>query len=431
MAVEGAVAGAAAGAIALAGAVTAAHAGGLVVGIARPIALVLASVAVGALARGTKRIPLMSCARFADAALDGQDRLLSAYCLRHEETPLARALLIDAAARARTLTPGGAVAPRRPKGLPALAIGAIVLAAAAVVPVRSRAARVPVALPAAPGAPLAAGALEIERDEARRAAAAAALLHDERLATLAAELDRTLRNLAAGDLSDGDALEKLSALQREAAEAAEQAARDAKALAAAAKALAAETATRGASEALTSNAGDGGARARAALGQAAADNPKETARALAAAARGVGSALGASRRERRQRRKPAAAVPAGRIRRVTRVGAVRTGALRRAPPGTAAARSRRRRQGVPRRRSELPDPGREAGRRSGPDGRARRQRRIVAPPRTRAAADARAPRARRAARRRSVRDARLRARRPRRKRTAGAGPRSARPARSG
>ena len=152
----------------------------------------------------------MSCARFADAALDGQDRLLSAYCLRHEEAPLARALLLDAAARARTLTPGGAVAPRRPKGLPALAIGAIVLAAAAVVPVRSRAARVPVAPPSAPGAPLAAGALDIERDEARRAAAAAVLLHDERLATLAAELDRTLRHLAAGNLSDGDALEKLS-----------------------------------------------------------------------------------------------------------------------------------------------------------------------------------------------------------------------------
>jgi hypothetical protein len=293
MAVEGAVAGAAVGAIALAGAVTAAHAGGLVVGIARPIALVLASVAVGALARGTKRISLMSCARFADAALDRQDRLLSAYCLRHEDAPLARALLIDAAARARTLTPGGAVTPRRPKGLPALAIGAIVLAGAALVPVRSRAARVSVAPPSAPGAPLAIGALDIERDEARRAAAAAALLHDERLATLAAELHRTLRHLAAGNLSDGDALEKLSKLQREAAEAAEDAERDAKALAEAQKALAAETATRGAGEALTSSAGDDGAQARAALGQAAADNPKETARALAAAARGVGSALGA------------------------------------------------------------------------------------------------------------------------------------------
>ena len=63
-----------------------------------------------------------------------------------------------------------------------------------------------------------------------------------------------MRQLAAGNLSDGDALEKLSALQRQAAEAAEEAARDAKALAAAKKALAAETATRGAGEALTSNA---------------------------------------------------------------------------------------------------------------------------------------------------------------------------------
>jgi hypothetical protein len=294
LALEGAVAGAAAGVIALAGAVAAAHATGRTVGVARPLALLLASAAVGAIVRGARRIALAHCARFADAALDGHDRVLSAFYLRDDETPLARALVIDAAARARTLAPGGAVAARRPRGLPALAIGAIVLAAAAVAPVRSRAARIAVPPPPAPGAPLPASALDVERDEARRAAADANALHDERLAALAAELDSTLRKLAAGQLTDGDALEKLGALQREAAAAAEAAARDAKALAAAQKTLAAETATRGAGEALaTDGDGDAGARARAALGAAAADNPKETARALAAAAHAVANAIGA------------------------------------------------------------------------------------------------------------------------------------------
>jgi hypothetical protein len=292
MAVEGAVVGAAVGAIGVGVAVAAANAAGHVVGLARPVALVVLGVAVGALVRASRRVALAACARFADAALDGHDRVLSAYCLRDDTTPLARALVIDAAARARTLTPGGAVAPRRPTGLPALAIGAIVLAVAAVAPVRSRASRAPSPPQPAPGVPLAANLLDVERDEARRAAADARALHDEELAALAEELDGTLRRLAAGKLSDGDALEKLSALQRRAAEAAEHAARDARALAAAQKALADEVATRGASEALSVEDGDAGARAQAALGTAAADNPKETARALAAAARGVGSAIG-------------------------------------------------------------------------------------------------------------------------------------------
>jgi hypothetical protein len=220
--------------------------------------------------------------------------VLSALFLRDQETPLARALVIDAAARARTLAPGGAVAPRRPKGLPALAIGAIVLAAAAIVPVRTREARALIAPPRAPGVPLPTSMIDVERDEARRAAAAAVALGDERLAQLAVELDGTLRRLAAGKISDGDALEQLAALQHRAAEAAQEAAREAQALAAAQKALAAEAATRGASEALATEDGDAGSRARAALGAAAGDNPKETARALSAAANGVSSALGES-----------------------------------------------------------------------------------------------------------------------------------------
>lgn len=291
MAVEGAVAGAALGVLVAAAAVVAAHAAGRTVGVAGPVGLVSAGVALGALARATRRVSLASCARFADAALDGQERVLSAYFLRDQDTPLARALVIDASARARTLAPGGAVAPRRPKGLPALAVGALVLVAAALAPVRTRPAQALVAAPPAPGAPLPLSALDVERDEARRAAATAIALDDERLAQLAVDLDGTLRRLAAGKISDGDALEQLAALQRRAAEAAQDAAREGQALAAAQKALAAEAATRGASEALSTD-GDAGERARAALGSAAADNPKETARALAAAAQGVSSALG-------------------------------------------------------------------------------------------------------------------------------------------
>src|SRR5205823_11606471 len=128
--------------------------------------------------RGARRIPLASCARFADAALDRQDRVLSAYFLHDEPTPMARALVIDAATRARTLTPGAAIGPRKPGGLPALATGAILLAAATLAPVRSRAARALVAPPPTPGAPLARAALDIEREEARRAAAAATALDD-------------------------------------------------------------------------------------------------------------------------------------------------------------------------------------------------------------------------------------------------------------
>lgn len=294
MALEGAVIGAAGGAVAAAAAILGAHLAGHIVGARAPIAFVAASIIVGAIARGARRVPLTSCARFADAALDGHDRVLSAYFLREQETPLARALVVDAAARARTLTPGGAVAPRRPKGLPALALGALVLAAAAIAPVRSRAARAIVAPAPAPGVPLAASALDVERAEAGRAAAAAAALGDERLAQLAVDLDATLRRLAAGKLSDGDALEQLGALQRRAAEDAAAAAREAKALAAAEKALSDESATRGAGEALGAEDGDAGERARAALGAAAAQDPSATSRALSAAARGVASALAAA-----------------------------------------------------------------------------------------------------------------------------------------
>ncbi|HEY7376831.1 MAG TPA: hypothetical protein VIF57_32030, partial [Polyangia bacterium] len=126
MALEGGVAGGAAGVVLLACAIVAAHVAGRAAGLAAPAVFLAASVAAGALVRSARRVSLASCARFADAALDRQERVLSAYFLRDEATPLARALVADAAARARGLTPGGAVTPRRPRGLPVLAVGALV-----------------------------------------------------------------------------------------------------------------------------------------------------------------------------------------------------------------------------------------------------------------------------------------------------------------
>ena len=143
--------------------------GGLAVGIARPLALVLASVAIGRARAAARAHPAHALRAFRRRRARRPGSRAVGVCLRDEETPLARALVIDAAARARTLTPGGAVAPRRPKGLPALAIGRDRARrrggrAGAV----ARGPRAGGARRRAPGAPLAAGALDVERDEARR-----------------------------------------------------------------------------------------------------------------------------------------------------------------------------------------------------------------------------------------------------------------------
>src|SRR6185437_12462484 len=145
-------------------------------------------------------------------------------------------------------------------------------------------------------------------------------LADARLAALAGELDRTLRRLAEGTLSDGAALETLAALEARAAEAAEAARREAAAAAAASRGLAETAETRPAGQALgeaAAGAADEGradegradeGRARDALAASAAAHPAETAKGLAAAARNMagtfseaGDGAGATPRTNRAR----------------------------------------------------------------------------------------------------------------------------------
>jgi hypothetical protein len=288
-AVEGAVAGAGFGAVVAAAGLTIARVRGLsppAAGIAA--AIVLASIA-GALARGTRRISLARCARIADAALGGHDRLLSALALEElTSTPFSRALVADADRRAAALVPRVVVPARRPAGLPALGIAGLAIVGAALVPTASRAARViPAAAPAELGTPLPAASLDAEREAARAAAAEAVRLGDERLAALAAELDRALRRLASGRLSDGEALDLLGEIAGRASEASRDARLDKRGAEAAARTLEASADTHEAGAALArsgQHGQDADDRAREALGLSASENPAQTARALAATA---------------------------------------------------------------------------------------------------------------------------------------------------
>ena len=295
-ALEGGVAGAALAMLALALAVALARGRGGAPGAEVVTVLILLGTAAGAIARGARRIPLARCARLADAALDGQDRLLSALYLDTDApSPFARALVADAVRRAAVLLPKAAVPARRPAGLPALGLATLALAGAALFPAPSRAARVPAAVPKPERrAPIPVGALDAEREATRAAAEAAARLGDTRLAALAADFDRALRRLASGTLSDPASLDLLRALEARAAEAARAAKRDGQAAEAAARALEASAETRAAGQALgKTETGDGDdERASAALGASAAAHPVETARALASAAAELAGAAG-------------------------------------------------------------------------------------------------------------------------------------------
>ncbi len=259
-------------------------------------ALILLGASAGATVRGTRRIPLARCARLADAALDGQDRLLSALTLETDDpSPFVRALVVDAVRRTASLLPRAAVPARRPAGLPALGIATLALAGAALLPASSRAARVrPTAPTAERHTEIPAGALDAEREVARAAAEAATRLADARLAALAADFDRALRRLASGTLSDPAALDLLRALEARAVEAARAASRNGQAAEAAARALEANAGTRAAGKALA-QAAAGTAddeRASAALGASAEAHPTEMARALASAAANLAGAAG-------------------------------------------------------------------------------------------------------------------------------------------
>jgi hypothetical protein len=258
-------------------------------GAAPPILLGLGGVLVGAVARAVRRIPLARCARTADAALDGQDRVLSAFCLeQHQPSALVAALVANALGAASRLVPGCVVPARRPKGLPALGLATVALCGAAVFPVSSRAARTPRPLSRAVGrATLAAGVIDVEREEASAALAEAGWRGDDRLAALGADFDRIGRGLSNGTIGDGQALDRLRTLEARAAEAAREAERDRRAVGAAARALGENAQTRAAGQALAAGDEGASARASAALGASASAQPKETGRALAAAARGV------------------------------------------------------------------------------------------------------------------------------------------------
>ncbi len=293
-AIEGAVAGAAIGAVLAAAVLVLARLRGSPSARLDVAALVLFAAVAGALTRGARRISLHRCARIADAALDGHDRLLSALTLEAlAPTPFSRALVADAVRRAEVLVPGAVVPARRPAGLPALGVAGLALVGAALLPTASRAARAtPPAAPAERGAPLPAGLLDAEREAARAAAAEAARLGDARLAALAAELDRAVHRLASGALGDGAALDLLGDISARAAEAARAAGQDRQAAEAAARALETSADTRAAGAALARGGEGDGDRARAMLGSSAAENPSETARALAAAAASLSSATG-------------------------------------------------------------------------------------------------------------------------------------------
>jgi hypothetical protein len=305
-ALDGAIVGSAAGLVVAAGTTAALHHRGQVAGVL-PLTLVLGAAALGAALRAARRISLVDCARRADAALDRQDRVLSALDLADRSTsPLAAALVADAVGRLAELVPARAVPHRPPRGFPALAGAAAIAALAAISPVRSRASvSQPSAVAARKGARLPAGALDAERDAARAAARVAERLADERLAKLASELERTLARLASGALDDGPALDALRALAAEAAAAARAAERERAALDAAAETLARQASTRAAAEALRAGGDGAGEKAGAALGRSADAHPADTGRALAAAARslaGTGAGPDGSPGERGRRR---------------------------------------------------------------------------------------------------------------------------------
>jgi hypothetical protein len=259
-------------------------------------AVIVAAVIVGACARGLREIPLERCARLADAALDGQDRVLSAFHLEREAPPpLVAALIADAVTRAGRLAPQKAAPARRPRGLMALGTAAAALAVALLFPIRSPAARpAPETATVAPHVGLPPDALEVEREAARDALAEAARRDDRPLAALAAELARAVRGLSSGKITDGEALEALRSLATRAADAARDAERDRRAAQAAAQALDEHPETRATARALSADEAGSAERARAALGASAEAQPEATARALAAAAQGLAAAAEAA-----------------------------------------------------------------------------------------------------------------------------------------
>jgi hypothetical protein len=298
-ALEGAVAGCALGLALTALAVGFARTRGLAPAWRVGSVLVGVGAGLGMLAGVARRISLVRCARWLDAAVDrggpGRDRVLSALSLVDAPpTPFTRAVIADAIARAGRLSPKLVAPARRPRGLPALGAAALALGIVALLPGRAPGARREGGSVGAPSAPLepklfvAAGLLDAERDAARVASVAAAASGDAALAKLAAELRAATQALATGQLERGEALERLGALAARAQRATDDAARARADLHAAAGAFEPTSATRPLGRALAAD--DEAATARAvqdlaARAERANDGQRtELARALDAAA---------------------------------------------------------------------------------------------------------------------------------------------------
>jgi hypothetical protein len=298
------------------------------------LAAASAAAVVGAGISALRRIPLVRCARWLDAAIDrdgsrdgsrggsrAHDRVLSA--LTFVEGPDARAAFIraaiaDAVARARTFGPAVVRPARRPTALPALAVAGLALAVVAAWPARAPAARY-VSRRSSPPAPTStlrvpADALDAEREELRALDEAADATGDVEMRAAAREARVALDALTDGALDRGDVLDRLTTLATRTREAAEQSSDEQAALHAAGKTLEATAATRALGRALGADAAGEAAHALRDLADRAASSDAaraDAARALAAAASATTSggddadAKGADGRRRLARDEPA------------------------------------------------------------------------------------------------------------------------------
>jgi hypothetical protein len=239
-------------------------------------ALAAGLVALGALVAGLRRITPVECARAIDRAAGDDrngDRTLAATSLMNDATaqgPFVDAAIEDAARAARGMALASAAPLRRPRGLAvAGALGGVIVVASLWPVSRAPASLAPVsraAKPARPDLRLDPATLAAERAAAEAAAQQAAALADPELARLAAELSRLLAALADGSLEQGEALERLARLEREAAQAADEGRAAAELLRAAADALDREQQTRALADALREADGGAGKRASDELG---------------------------------------------------------------------------------------------------------------------------------------------------------------------
>jgi len=285
-------------------------------------ALLAATLVLGALGMlvglARRHTPRQLARRVDRAAARGDDLVLSAWALvdsRAEDTSFGRAVVAEAARRTRETPLGRAVAWPRPRLVVSGIVGVALVAVAGLLPAPRVRAASPVAARAhAPDArpqsraddegrlQVPEAALLIERDEARRAARAAAA-GDDTLAALARELGGLLDALSGRGLDAAEGIARLQRLADEAARAARLAEAARVAAATGRKALGARGA---AGEREASGLLDAAARALETPGGAASGGAaipagaaldsvgQAGATALGAAARAAGAALAAS-----------------------------------------------------------------------------------------------------------------------------------------